>query len=216
KRPGSDTISCYLCGTHCKLSSMQNHVGHHLLLALRGKNDPKPCSVQELGADPCGFCGREGCYTQLIKKEDEPVVIVSNCDYHYAKMLYKAATKCTKNSPCTNVPIHCPLCKKSASGAPRTIWKYNVIYHLFSEHSPDNKLPEIPPQLMIDTFIRRQEEEYMGIATEETNAYREVNEIPDSDGIEMMIEAQKRGRDRSGTESSAGSDFHRSKQLRQG
>ncbi|KAJ7873604.1 hypothetical protein B0H14DRAFT_2290674, partial [Mycena olivaceomarginata] len=98
-----------------------------ILLALHQLADRKAKIPVE--ADPCGFCGRDGCHTQLVGTKT-----TSDCDYHYANMIYKAAKNCTKASPCTNVPIHCPLCPRSASGNPRTIWKYNAIYYLVSEH----------------------------------------------------------------------------------
>ena len=56
-------------------------------------------------------------------------------------MNYKAAGKFSKAIPCTNVPVHCPLCPTSVSGQPQTIWKYNVMYHLIHEHSIGDTSP---------------------------------------------------------------------------
>ena len=64
-----------------------------------------------------------------------------NCPYHYAVMNYKAAEKFSKAIPCTNVPVHCPLCPTSVSGQTQTIWKYNVMYHLIHEHSIGDTSP---------------------------------------------------------------------------
>ena len=69
------------------------------------------------------------------KKKKDSLSIASNCPYHYAAMNYKAAAKFFKAIPCTNVPVHCPLCPTSVSGQPQTIWKYNAMYHLIHEHS---------------------------------------------------------------------------------
>src|ERR1700728_3850554 len=75
---------------------------------------------------------------------------------HYERMQYKNASVSSNNMPCTNVPIHCPLCLPSFSGNPQTIWKYNAVYHLISEHSNNGVIPEIPGELML---IHKTEEE---------------------------------------------------------
>jgi hypothetical protein len=63
-------------------------------------------------------------------------------------MQYKKAAEFNKTHSCTNVPIHCPLCPTAVSGDPPTIWKYNVLYHLISEHSSGSTPPSIPGQLV--------------------------------------------------------------------
>ncbi|KAJ7772157.1 hypothetical protein B0H14DRAFT_2158842, partial [Mycena olivaceomarginata] len=134
KLGANEIVACFICGTGIKLSMMRNHVGHHILFAFYQLPDPKATKM-EVGTDPCGWCGRKGCYTQLTASS-KGVKFLSNCDYHYAKMNYKSATTSTAATPCTNVPIHCVLCDKSISGPRQTIWKYNAMFHLFSEHSP--------------------------------------------------------------------------------
>ncbi|KAI0775320.1 hypothetical protein BD413DRAFT_535097, partial [Trametes elegans] len=44
-------------------------------------------------------------------------------------MSYSSACKTTTTTPCTNVPIHCPLCPPLSPGSPVTIWKYNTMAH---------------------------------------------------------------------------------------
>ncbi|KAJ6449180.1 hypothetical protein C8R45DRAFT_1131162 [Mycena sanguinolenta] len=208
KLNSSDSIACYICDTTMKLSLMRNHIGRHILLDLHQKEDPKV--THPIGIDPCGFCGRDGCLTQLSVGGK----ITSDCDYHYAKMNYKSAKNCTRSGPCTNVPIHCPLCPHSTSGNPRTIWKYNARYHIISEHTQNNQAhPGLPAQFVIDTFIRRQEEGWMGITVDETRYYRLQNQIPDSDIIDALT-AENTKRERSDTHSTAGSDSHKPKQSR--
>ena len=72
---------------------------------------------------------------------------------YYAQMLYQAAAQFSKSSPCTNVPIHCPICPTSVSKAPQTIWKYNALFHLTSEHATDSTPPKIPRQPLADMHI---------------------------------------------------------------
>ena len=57
-----------------------------------------------------------------------------------------------------NVPIHCPLCPPAVSGDALTIWKYNALYHLISEHSSGSTPPLIPGQLLVQMFITKEEE----------------------------------------------------------
>ena len=109
-------VECRLCDEKIILNKMRNHVGTHILHSLCNTNDPKPCSNQAVGEDPCGFCGLEGCLTQLQEKKKGSLSVASNCPYHYVAMNYKAAAKFSKAIPCTNVPVHCPLCPTSVSG----------------------------------------------------------------------------------------------------
>src|ERR1700675_395957 len=64
----------------------------------------------QIGIDPCGFCGLDGCKIQLAVKGQNKKISCS-CKYHYNEMSYGMAKKCTTNSPCT---IHCPLCPPSS------------------------------------------------------------------------------------------------------
>ena len=65
-------------------------------------------------------------------------------------MNYKAAAKFFKAVPCTNVPVHCPLCPTSVSRQPQTIWKYNAMYQ---EHFIGDTSPPIPGQLLIQILL---------------------------------------------------------------
>ena len=116
----------------------------------------------------CGFCGLEGCLTQLQEKKKGSLSVASNCPYHYAAMNYKAAAKFSNTIPCTNVPVHCPICPTSVSRQPQTIWKYNAMYHLIHEHSiGDTSLP-IPGQFLVQIFITKEEERALGILEQAT------------------------------------------------
>src|ERR1700689_5308247 len=76
-----------------------------------------------------------------------PDKLIEIVQYHYAQMQY------SKSSPCTNVPIHCPS-STSVSKAPQTIWKYNALFHLTSEHATDSTPTpyKIPRQLLADSL----------------------------------------------------------------
>src|ERR1700677_2019927 len=67
-------------------------------------------------------------------------------------MQYKHAATSSNTMSCTNVPIHCPLCPTFVSGNQQTIWKYNALYHLITEHSNSGILPEISGELLVKMF----------------------------------------------------------------
>jgi len=203
KLVSTDKISCFLCGEVINLNKMRNHVGSHILHALRNTKDPKVCHLSSVGENPCGFCGQDNCFTQLKLKKPTGLSIASNCPYHYSGMQYKKAAEFSKSVPCTNVPIHCPLCPTAVSGDPPTIWKYNALYHLISEHSSGSTPPSIPGQLLVQIFITKEEEKALGISEHKTTDWRRQNNIPDSDGIEFG-----QTRKRSDTVSTAHSDSH--------
>jgi hypothetical protein len=178
---------------------MSKHVGKYVLLAFR--DIPEHSFIKsgmEVGTDPCGWCGREGCKVQLTQaRGGKSWAILSSCPYHYAKLSYARALQPTKSSPCTNVPIHCPICPETLSGQPRTIWKYNAMNHFISEHNPDGKeLADIPPLFLVETFISSKEEQWMGIPEQTIKDWRlgDEHNIPDTDGIEEISENIKRDR----------------------
>jgi hypothetical protein len=151
------------------------------------------CHIGSVGENPCEFCGQNNCLTRLKLKKPAGFSIASNCPYHYSGMQYKKAAEFSKSLPCTNVPIHFPLCLTAVSGDPPTMWKYNALYHLISEHSSGCTPPSIPGQLLVQIFINKEEERALGIPEHNTIDWRRQNNIPDSDGIELKLgETRKR------------------------
>lgn len=149
----------------------------------------------------------DGCVVQLTKKNNSMSVACS-CPYHYTSMSYAAAKMVSKATPCTNVPIYCPLCPIGPSGQPRTIWKYNVLFHLAKEHCTDeNELPPVPLQLAVDMHISIEEESLMRIAKDVMEDWRKQHEIPNSDEVEGYCEelkaSQTKGKKRMRSQSTA-------------
>jgi len=197
KLSGKTKVDCLLCGSNmplARVAQMRNHVGHHIIYALRGMPDDSLKSETQVGVDPCGFCGLVGCYVQLVE-EGKSHRILLNCKYHYAKMRYSAAIKCSASSPCTNVPIHCHTCKPTSSGLPRTIWKYNAIYHITCDHPlslAEGRIgPSVEPRLLIDMHISLEEEGLMKIEREMMDTYREEHGVLMSDDIVALVEARE-------------------------
>ena len=79
-------------------------------------------------------------------------------------------------------------------GNPQTIWKYNALYHLISEHSSNGIIPEIPGELLVKKLSYKTEEDVWGIYQQATERYRRDNQIPDSNRFAMIMPRDKRGR----------------------
>ncbi|KAF8135316.1 hypothetical protein K438DRAFT_1640163 [Mycena galopus ATCC 62051] len=186
KLSGKDTVTCLICGPDRKgatrqLRTMRSHVAMHILKSQRGVEEEG--LAQSPGMDPCGFCGLDGCFTQLeidSKKKKNPIVIKSSCRYHYSGMNYKSAKTASNSAPSTNVPIQCLLCPPSEISRDQpTIWKYNAISHIVCEHAIwDNKMPTIKPEFMAEIYIRKAEEAAMGIPAEDTADWRDRMTFP--------------------------------------
>ena len=199
---GKDKLPCLICKKLIVLHQMHNHVGFHILRKLRNTSDQV---FQPVGEIPCGFCGLDGCITQLAtsfsKKKHGQTTIVSTCLYHHSKMNYKAASVFSQKSPCTNIPIQCSICPPTSSGSPQTIWKYNAVNHFIIKHSNSDHSPSIPGDFLVQIVIRMAEEKAMGIQERDTVDYRERVAIPDSDGLEPEQRTAVYKRSRSDTTS---------------
>ncbi|KAJ7117959.1 hypothetical protein C8R43DRAFT_838586, partial [Mycena crocata] len=64
KLPGKTVVPCLICGKNLVLNKMREHVGGHILLSLHHIEDSSS-HLAKIGAEPCGFCGLDGCVTQL-------------------------------------------------------------------------------------------------------------------------------------------------------
>jgi hypothetical protein len=95
-------------------------------------------------------------------------------------MQYSRAQKYTDPSPCTNIPLSCPLCSSGELG-PQTFWKYNFVYHMATLHLDDEgNTPPISFELLKSIHITKAEELKMGIQAEKTKEYRDEYGIMDS------------------------------------
>ena len=49
-------------------------------------------------------------------------------------MIYAKASKPSDQTPCTNIPLTCPMCPQDQQGQQPTFWKYNFIIHMSDKH----------------------------------------------------------------------------------
>jgi hypothetical protein len=104
------------------------HIATHIL------HDP----VVKARYCPCGFCGGSGdsCVVYIAKGKGSKGayyvdVAKSRCkNGNVVKLSIGSGEKSTKNSPCTNIPMACPLCPSIAPA----IWKYNLLGHVLEVH----------------------------------------------------------------------------------
>jgi hypothetical protein len=73
-----------------------------------------------------------------------------------------------------------------------TVWRYNLLFHLYAAHSEDGKLPDmIDVGIWVDMFVAQEKESWLGISTERTAAFRTQHSIPDSDRLQAMIDGKR-------------------------
>lgn len=107
------------------------HIGSHILHDISIDRD----------LEVCGLCLRPSpqCRFQLQKSKGRnglPAINISasSCP-NLIRFQYKVAAKSTPSSPCSNVPLSCPLC-----GA--VIWRYNLRVHFKNQHPSSLCIPQ--------------------------------------------------------------------------
>ncbi|KAF8200488.1 hypothetical protein K438DRAFT_1582738, partial [Mycena galopus ATCC 62051] len=114
--------------------------------------------------DPCGFCGRGKCQTDLsgLPNSRNMPKCTSNCPRAHS-FSYRHVKKYSANTPCTNVPIFCTLCLPIAPRkSPAVFWKYSMYAHIRSAHprywDELSSMPtNLPEQLALNLGISREE-----------------------------------------------------------
>lgn len=126
-------VRCRFCPqvivSNMKGPELIKHNGGHILHDSRLKD----------AENPCGFClGTDSsCSVRLVKRGKVFHVDSNNSNSKCplrCKIKMKSASTSTKSSPCSNVPVDCPLCDKHANA----IWKYNLRAHLIKVHGTTN------------------------------------------------------------------------------
>ena len=102
------------CHILCCLHGVE---GKKIKKFLKWKNKqqtPAEDDPEQLGENPCGFCGRDGCFTNLLEKKSRnsiSITVTSNCPYHYERMQYKQAATFSNNMPAQ-------MCQSTVLSAP--------------------------------------------------------------------------------------------------
>ena len=113
---------CLHCKKVIKIPKMREHIGGHII---RG----------EVDCFSCGFCGGStGCSISLRKTTHKIRVPESNCSM-FQKFSLTSAQTSTANTPCTNRPVDCQICKV-------VYWSYAMQKHYEQKHV-DSPCPEL-------------------------------------------------------------------------
>ena len=102
-------------------------------------------------------------------------------------------------SPITNAPIYCAICPIKLNGSRKTFWKYNLIYHLDTNHLTDTgelERPPLPLELIVTSHITREEESKIGIDQNDIDDYRDDEGVLGSDDIQGMVDDERERRKR--------------------
>ena len=106
---------CFHCNKQIPLDKMRVHVASHIM-----HDDIS-------GLDVCGFCGKEGCDTQVTftsKKSNNKFFKISQSDYCAYNFDYVKKKAYGKNNRSTNRLIYCEV-----RGCTSVVWMYNLSKH---------------------------------------------------------------------------------------
>ena len=119
-----------------KSHKILEHVAMHILFDNSLDNTKEYCGLCMRPSPLCSFYLRKGKGAGSVQQIDERV---SRCPNFMGRLFYSAAATERPNSPCTNVPVTCPLCPSTSAA----VWKYNMKIHLAQTH-PSTKGSDFP------------------------------------------------------------------------
>ena len=93
-----NVVTCHCCQKKIKREKLREHVGGHIIR-------------KEVEDFSCGFCGlKAGHSISLQSTSHKTKIPQSNCP-DYRKFSLASARTSTQNTPCTNRPVECDICK---------------------------------------------------------------------------------------------------------
>ncbi|KAF6752442.1 hypothetical protein DFP72DRAFT_1047213 [Ephemerocybe angulata] len=126
--------SCSLCTPTVTLDTSApriiEHVSAHALFDNALDQADEPCGMCGLPARQCRYVVVKGKGSKASNRVDWKRT--SGCG-RPVNFSYKRAAEYSDNSPCTNVPLVCPLCPKEDPA----VWRYNFKHHLQQKHTPE-------------------------------------------------------------------------------
>jgi hypothetical protein len=153
--PSNAQSNCSVCGPRAQLdrSNAQRileHMGAHVL------HDPSLDRTQEM----CGLCLRPSPMCRIRLRKGRGSSAGYNVDREKSactnliRFNYASAADSSSRSPCTNVPIICPLCPKSSPA----VWKYSLHIHFRHRHKIT-----VPASFPIQVHISESEKDAMKV-----------------------------------------------------
>ena len=127
-------VECFFCPKKMiDRKKMRLHIGIHMILKSVRRN-----------TTTCGFCGLMGCsisFEKNVPGKNAPKCPSSDCAFAN-KFSLKAAEKCSNNSPCTNRPVECRVCKL-------VVWSYNIQSH-YERYHAGHEIPSMISEVEIN------------------------------------------------------------------
>ncbi|KAF6755551.1 hypothetical protein DFP72DRAFT_811246 [Ephemerocybe angulata] len=129
----ANTAECSQCTPAVKLDLSQGqrvleHVGCHVLFdPLATESSPEPCGLCLRSPDRCKWFVAKGRGAKSNLRVDSERSVGCGRPVSY---VYGVAATSSAASPCSNVPLRCPLCSK----ADPAVWRYNLHHHLVTAH----------------------------------------------------------------------------------
>jgi hypothetical protein len=102
-----------------KAHKILEHIAAHILFDNTLDTTKEPCRLCMHPSPLCSFYLQKGKGAGSAPQINKHV---SHCPNFIGKLFYSAAATEHTNSPCTNVPVTCPLCPSTSA----TVWKYNM------------------------------------------------------------------------------------------
>ncbi|KAF6750835.1 hypothetical protein DFP72DRAFT_817188, partial [Ephemerocybe angulata] len=103
------------------------HVGAHILFDSTVSRTDEPCGLCSLPAKQCRYIVVKGQGSKVSKHVNWKRTTGCARPVNFS---YKRTLEYSDNSPCTNVPLVCPLCEADEPA----IWCYNFRFHLEQKH----------------------------------------------------------------------------------
>jgi len=102
------------------------HMGAHILFDANIKQSDEPCRLCLRPSPHCTFYLKKG---KGIGTSNQVDFTKSKCanQMHFS---YSVASSSSLSSPCSNVPLRCPICPASEP----CMWRYNFPYHMHTKH----------------------------------------------------------------------------------
>jgi hypothetical protein len=143
-----EMVPCVVAGCLQVFSreEMRQHVGWHILAATGSE-----AADEEM---PCGMCtrtsaqyvaddeGSPGCPSWLVNKNRTIKPFTMCKSLGYFDYSHGAASKFSKSSPCTNVLLECPECKKNKKPMGQFFWKYRCMDAHWARMHPTIEKPK--------------------------------------------------------------------------
>jgi hypothetical protein len=140
--------NCLMCGPAARLDwkntqRVLEHMGAHILYDAKLNSSEERCGLCLKPAPMCHIYLKKGRGSQAKYSMDQKK---SNCP-NLVRFNYTNTATSSESSPCSNIPIVCPLC---STGSP-AVWMYSLHAH-FRERHRLTSVAHYPSRILLSQF----------------------------------------------------------------